>query len=723
MIVEITRDMDIASYKLEKGMTFNTIDCPLEESQLLFDEGVWIDNETPIRLLNGEYQIIELNQEEEFGEQSFVSGKDFTKIVREAYLDEKTDYLEELRDSIGIPVDVFRKILIGKASLSTIGVNDIVLNEEIDVTYQKYLTDRYSKYLFINNRFYEPVSFIGNYGRNDRLYLHNLEESYNEIDTTHCFNYNSLNSKKKELAKRSKFYMSNNESKIAFVKYSGKNVFVLFEPITIPMELLKYVSRTAEDSVSSYEAANKYKTLNFLGFSEYCQDYGINDYTIEYNQFAEVTEEEVLSQLDTYKQEILEKSKFLGFKSFEFEGETFNVPIAPFILNVAPMYTALHELYYQVKETYGLAVCPSGLKMRGDSGYHSDWVLGSGLDLDTFYMNYDKNTEFYTFISELEEEIVEDISINLKNINKSTSTSNILFSKISQNNEVGSVFLVNSVNENDINNILDITSQNGGVVLTSTSSMVSHLVSNSMELNFDMFSTKIFNLLETSNDIFQFDTIKNCVNIVSKTGTPLSMLRHGNAKANMLAYLKSKSIMVVDGIYYDSLDNLNVTYPRGDYIVRSSGSNEGDSLKASGIFISEQCKSVDISENIRKVFNSFSSDLANKYLNRIKAEVTPGVLVQPFIKSELSVVIKSINNQVHISYVKGDCSLIVDNDSSVLHVVSEIGEMENQIENSSPLLMVYSEFKKIQNILNITSIECEFVVKDNIVYTNQAMIL
>jgi hypothetical protein len=41
-------------------------------------------------------------------------------------------------------------------------------------------------------------------------------------------------------------------------------------------------------------------------------------------------------------------------------------------------------------------VLPSGMKMMNDNQYHSDWIIGAGLNLDDWYgYSSDKNHEYY----------------------------------------------------------------------------------------------------------------------------------------------------------------------------------------------------------------------------------------------------------------------------------------------------------------------------------------
>lgn len=70
------------------------------------------------------------------------------------------------------------------------------------------------------------------------------------------------------------------------------------------------------------------------------------------------------------------------------EKKTLKVPRAPFEV-YALNRTALRGLALPYK-----AVCPSGMKLMMDDPYHTDWMVGAGLDLDAFYKDDEENPGF-----------------------------------------------------------------------------------------------------------------------------------------------------------------------------------------------------------------------------------------------------------------------------------------------------------------------------------------
>ena len=181
----------------------------------------------------------------------------------------------------------------------------------------------------------------------------------------------------------------------------------------------------------------------------------------------------------------------------------------------------------------------------------------------------------------------------------------------------------------------------------------------------------------------------------------------------MLAKLMNNGILVVDGFFIDSINYTYTATKNTEYIVRSAGIGEGDKNKCSGIFLSERVTG-NLSDTVNKVWNSFSSELALSYMERIGAAVKPGVLIQPFITADVSYVIKSLNGEIYISSFQGDCSNIVNGNEGVLSFKL------SETKFNEPVLDV---FNKIKNILNVENLECEFIIKDNVVYTVQAMII
>lgn len=718
-------------YTFNKEDIYETVECPLENSNLSLtdDNSVWVQlKDKKFRFFNNEYMIVSFdNKEEEYNFANSLSGYNITKIVRRNFLNGNYKKSFEILNSMvkGIEevfkTEVFYKILLGDASLITIdSKNNIQLKEEEDLVYKDFIKKQMSQYFFYKNKFYKPVSMIPDYGYLDRN--SNIDFSIDE---------NSL------YGKRASFYCTKKTSIISQCNYEDANMNIIFDKVLFDKELSKFASKTAQEAIDNINVLNQHYYLENKGYSAYIYENNISykkpdiESIFEIRAKEEEEEEkrqekiqEVKDKLEDIKFTVNQRAEnFLGFFELKVYDKVYSVPLAPFIIWFSPSYSAMHEEISNLKSMYGEAVSSSNLKIYGDNRYHNDWVIASGLDLDKYYEIFkDEESGLEKGINEQIGIILGQTDLNIEIMNLKENEKDFLFIKPMEFYKKvvnGDCIILDKGDSSDINRILTVTEKGNGVVLTSESTKVAHIVNNAIELNFSMFNVPNIEqtLYHLNEYIYEIDIKNNLIKPLISKGTPLSLLEEGNGKAQMLSKLNNNGINVLDGIYITDINDIKYDFfDDKEYIVRSSGIEEGGDIKASGIFKSIRAKGQkEITKALEEVWNSFSSETALNYLKRLNKEIKPGILIQNFVKADMSYVIKHNEEETYISYFKGDCENIVNGNSGVEKII--IKNNETNEEYSELIKLV----KNISVIVDCKNIECEIIEKDKKLYTLQVL--
>lgn len=645
--VILTRGIHTAGGSFDKGTILEVVECP-EEYKDKFNYDVWVQGTTePIRLLPYEYLSVEKEETD--------IGKDITISIRKNFF-ENIEKSKEIFSSLLENVenkeefkDVYFDIIKGKKEFKTNGKEIELIDKKDEV--QEEMLRNYCKQIFKhNNRFFVQKELVLDYGIND-------------IDTriNFCINENSY------YGKRASHYVKDKtEIVVEVIVYNVKSCVIMKE-INFDEELSEYTSTNPQEAIKE----------NYIASTGHFDTYGIEG-TI--NKFKEKKEEEdYKEELEKYKKEILKRSPVF---EYEYKGVILKIPEYPFKKWIKQFDLESKEPENEEVEKYK-SVCPSGMKLKNDDPMHTDWLVGAGIQPENY-------NDFYS----------DFISIYLS---RKRNSFNILNKQKNQNNRiyVKVPFDLNKdkFEEEDLLEIFDKTKE-GGLVLTKNATLAAHIVNNAMELNFSIIQ---LNKEIKENFVYEFNIEDKTVNKIGECNIQREIKK---GKAGLLNYLYKNGINVPDGIYLTEEKSI---YLKHDdlYIFRSSGENEGEEIMASGIFKSVLKKGINSKEGIKEVLNSFNSPLANAYMERINKKIKPGILIQPFLKSEFSVVIKKINNEKNISYIKGPCSLIVDGSELV-----KTGSCEETKEFEKL-------FEKIEKLIE-GNLECEFIKNKGTIYCVQA---
>lgn len=456
--------------------------------------------------------------------------------------------------------------------------------------------------------------------------------------------------------KRASFYCKNRSDIIFQGIIEDVKTQIICEKVNVDKTYIK----------NSYkEVKYSYESMKAIGYSYYCEENDIepsNKYRYV-NKFAEKAEENETKELyENIKEEVLKKSP------------TFPVLINDVIYDIPeyPFKIWRHTLEKEDKSAfiklYGEAISPSGIKLRNDDPYHNDWIIGAGINPDEYY-------------SLAQEKGFRNFLYGTKN--------NYIY--INQKTNENDFIVFTNQKEPELEDILNAT-DTGDIVVTTNISKTSHLVNNCKELDVSLIGC----FYDLKNMIYAGQN--GLCEEFSDKGIPLNQAKKG--KAGQLALLKNNGFPVLDGIFFDKRPTF---IKRKNMIFRSSGLEESDDLTASGLFKSIIGEGL---ETFDEVWNSFSSELAIKYLSKLNKKVSPGVLVQPYIEADESSVIKYNDGELNVSYIKGPCSKIVNGDKDVLH--GERKETKDFLEM----------FKKIQEFTQ-ENIEVEFLKKDEKIFILQ----
>lgn len=640
----LTQGIHTAGGSFDKGDIVEVIECP-EEYKDKFGLDVWIQGEKePIRILPHEFLVVEKEKQD--------NGKDITLAIRKRFF-ENMKKSKEIFDSLLENVEnkkeyenVYFEIIKGEKEFITAG-EEIELITKKDETQEKMLRN-YCKSIFLyKNKFYVQKAVVVDYGKND------LNKNVN-----FCINENSY------YGARASHYIEDRTEIIVEVLVYGVSACVIMKEIEFHKELSDFVSINPQDAI-------KEDSLISTGHFETYQKEG------DINKFKEKKEEdEYQERLVEYKKEILKKSPVF---EYEYKGKILKIPEYPF-----KIWIQQFDYDKKNKEEFDyISVCPVGMKMRNDDPMHTDWMVGAGLDPSEY------NSYYHDFVSIY--------------LSRQRNSFNILNKQKNQNNKiyVKIPFDLNkdSFEENDLIEILNKTKE-GGLVLTKNATQAAHIVNNAIELDFSIIQ---LNRPIKENRVYELD-IEN--KTIKSIGDCFIQREINTGKAGLLNYLYKKGINVPDGIFITEEKNV-LLEAEELYMFRSSGENEGDGVMASGIFKSVLKRGLNSQEGIKEVLNSFSSPLALAYMERTGKTIKPGVLIQPFLKSDFSVVIKKRENEKFISYIKGPCSLIVDGSDLV-----KTGSCEETKEFEKL-------FEQIEKLID-GDFECEFIRNEGQIYCVQA---
>jgi len=697
MKIQLLTDIPVSDKNLVAGLVLDTIPCPEEHIHLKESDGVWIKGEVePVRILSREFIVIEKDKPS--------VAKNMVSNIRKMAIDDFSALEDLFADEI-LPFSLVIDISCGRSTLIDDPNNEgsFLVIDELDKSHSLYLSKTFSNLFIFEDSVYTVDSMVLDYGVKDL----NAKIDFS-IDNN-------------ALGLRASFYVEDRTSIISLCKYEGHDFNFIFKKVSFNKIFYPFIENNTPQSLVDFGTSNS-KFIPTNGFSEH--------YARSYEKESDYLDDlDIPSPLfDPYfdlKERIIESNEnVLGFLPLEYDSKTYMIPIAPFILWFGPAYSSMHDFTRMLSHTYH-SISPRGLKMYNDSTMHNDWIIGSGLDIDSYYHLYNNNIKgFADVIGDLKEELIlrygEDefsskeqiLRTNINILNKRTNEDNIIFVMPKFKNIVeNDCVIINKGNAKDIDNILTATNAGRGIILTNSSTEVAHITSNSVELDFTFINVENIDLSEIPvGTMFMINLSLNTIEEIGYGGRTLSLLSDGEDKASMLASLKRNGFNVLDGVFYNEKPEINIPLET-ELIIRSSGSNEGSSVKASGIFNS--IKATEDNNAVDIVWESFTSEVATNYLSRIGASVSPGILIQPYIEADYSYVLKLKEGTVYVSSFNGPCSNIVDGNEGVT-------SSKYNLENLDPTNKIFKTFLDILEFVE-SDLECELLLKDDTIYVLQVM--
>ena len=497
-----------------KGKEYETIECPESEPQLLNvnDGSVWfMGNVGPVRCFSYEFTIIKESKTEDLNS-SFVSGKSITDNVRKFFLDNdpraKTILIE-----LGLSPKQIQDILLGETKLISTDTDTIEIVKEDSLTYKNLLNKTMSQYMLYEGHLYVPTHFISDYGKYDRDF---------RID---------LSIENAKYGKRASFYAKLKTDVIVNCKYDGYDFNILFIRVNGYESLTHLAAKSWQEAVDNITVLKSYAYLKNKGHEAYCFKLGYdikseiespyaiaereNDDEKKKNEIAE-------KEIDLQEQIIERATNTLGFFDLVVYGETYKVPAVPFIIWVGPGYSVLHDRIETLKRLWEEPVSERNIKCWGDNRYHNDWIIGAGLSVDNYYDIYNDNKSGLSDgIDNIVKEIIGNMNFDLQVLNRRKNSSDICYFKYNGWNKTkpGSCVLVDKGDDKEILNILEATKNGTGLVITSKSTMVAHIVSNAMELDFTMINVKNLDqtLMHCYESVFEVNLENNSWKLNRKT--------------------------------------------------------------------------------------------------------------------------------------------------------------------------------------------------------------
>jgi phosphohistidine swiveling domain-containing protein len=329
-----------------------------------------------------------------------IEGEYLTEISRQRVIEGRWDHAFKIlfEGLEGISESQVFSILRGDSKL--IGANDVDLVEDDDTKHKKALHYAYGGcYVTSEGRYMRPYAVVTSWGPDD--YDFKMGRTSAGSDVVYRKSIGSRDPK--NYASRSLFY-ANDPSRdllrhVPLPKdYVGlrESVFfseydVLFEDvINFPAMLVPYAP-VNDAAGAMIDFLSTGRRLSERGHSQEYRDQIGERPTTPKNMLLEkiddqqaeaivaVPAQRFSEQIEVYRKEILEQAgdDFIEM-TYEDDGEkTLRIPRAPF------EHWALESQHRQNGYTFAApwnVVCPSGLKMMNDDPYHSDWVIGAGLE-------------------------------------------------------------------------------------------------------------------------------------------------------------------------------------------------------------------------------------------------------------------------------------------------------------------------------------------------------
>ena len=311
-----------------------------------------------------------------------IEGEFLTNYFRELCLSgEWSKAVNQLKESlIGIPLDTVIEILSGSKKL--IGVNELELSDDNES--EKYIKDLiyiYSKYVYKSGSWYELLAII------------------NTIKPTSKINSDFADSK--HVSSRIRIYFPSFDD---YMFLDGKCCVLervtLNPPLWLEEELrtnkhvdLNYITKIGffPEEIQYYD--NEDSLLRDIVLHNYsrsdAEDIIFSDaFTTEVRSresMRKTYENEVQeNKINDLREKILEQAQQIGgFMTISSDnGNLYRIPKAPFVRWVSGLYP---NLYDSLPSYDWKPLSPSGMKMGGDNPFHTDFVIGSGLNPEDAY--------------------------------------------------------------------------------------------------------------------------------------------------------------------------------------------------------------------------------------------------------------------------------------------------------------------------------------------------
>jgi len=297
-----------------------------------------------------------------------ITGDYITDHVRNAVLSEKIYNAIEILDSMGIPGIMQEDILFGNAKL--VGVNELTLEEDNDEKYKKSLKEIYRNVIFYKGSFYKVKGIIVSFNKNheflDFRFKHIYKENNNDI---FLFNKNGeaiyLEAYSNYMNDFFKEYITLNTIDSIDLRYLVKFGETLIEEKDFIEHEVRKIVRNIFDL----------KDIPYLEDEE--RDIFEEEVSGRFSYLKKLNEIEFDNKVANLRKKILEKSS-----SFIKIGN-YNIPREPFVKWCKGLEPYVSDRFEE--EVAWEVISHSGLKMHGDNPYHTDWIIGAGIDPQEFY--------------------------------------------------------------------------------------------------------------------------------------------------------------------------------------------------------------------------------------------------------------------------------------------------------------------------------------------------
>lgn len=338
-----------------------------------------------------------------------IDGADFTRIARDLMLSERpAQAWRAIAEGLnggppGAAEQIARDVLDGKSQL--VGDESCMTVQPDDAAaYRADLRHIYAGRVRINARWWRPVARVDSFGQPDADHATRKYGSMparvpgNRGDRARWAHY------------RVEFYAGPDE----LVMDVPSQAPVIFEPCGEPPFWWKPCTTVAEAVLDAASAGRALESRGFVGVIDDGSEEDVR--TARAKRIAkeedqadrELQEQEEKEREEAYRQQLASYADQVrqqaGSDTFELatgDGRTIVVPRAPFE-NWALRRTSLRHL-----APPWASVCPSGLKLPLDDEYHSDWMLGAGLDLYGDYFDESVRRASYDAMYELQRQLGE----------------------------------------------------------------------------------------------------------------------------------------------------------------------------------------------------------------------------------------------------------------------------------------------------------------------------